>query len=308
MSTSSRTSKSAILLLVLTLFTTLLSGVASAHSNNGKSQEAHHKNENKSNKNEITSATAIKMIVDGLKLNIDNIRFIKQPLASDYYTRIKNDASYAQAFIIAFHNGLEIDKDISPSAKVSREQFAKWLYQGLSRTGDYASIEIFYDFKDADKVTKGYMDSIQKLLIAKIAVLDKNQKFFPKQKITKAQATTMIDKTKKFIKDAKSQTPENPQPTNPEIGILSNVTLSTEKWSDDLTRVTVRATVPHRGYGIDIAKIEFVKDVAIISYRVVQPDPAAFYAQVISDVETYAYIPSRYKATLGTQLLSEPRA
>lgn len=68
-------------------------------------------------KNSISAATAVSLIVKGLNLNIDNIRFIKEPKASDYYTKVKDNAPYAGDFIIAQFNGLELPKDINPRPK-----------------------------------------------------------------------------------------------------------------------------------------------------------------------------------------------
>ncbi|MFD0671892.1 S-layer homology domain-containing protein [Cohnella sp. GCM10027633] len=254
-------------------------------------------------KNSITVAQAVTMIVKGLKLNIDNINFFKEPKASDYYTKVKDSAPYAGDFIIAQFNGLELPKDINPNATVNREQFAKWLYGGLNSTGNYAWIELYIEVKDANKVSKGYMDSIQKLLISKIVSMDSNNRYWPKMNVTKAQAERMVKKAAEFVAQ------NNPtQPENPEIGILSEVKLSSEHWAEGVDRLTVKALVPHRGYGLDIAGVRFVKGVAVVDYRVVQPDPAAFYAQVVTEVKAYVYVPTGSKAMLGEQVLSEPRA
>jgi len=286
--------KPLLLLMLIAMFTVVLSGsVYATGGGHGKSDKY----------KTITAATAVSMIVKGLGLNIDHIRFIKEPKASDFYTKVKDNASYANDFIIAQFNGLDLPKDINPSAKVTREQFAKWLYGALSTRGDYAWIEIYLEVADADKVSQGYMDSIQKLLIAKIVSLDSKRKFYPKYNITPVAAAAMIKKTVKFIEDNKNV----PNPENPESNILWDIKLTSDKVSDEITRVTVSATAPHRGYGIDIAGIKFVKGEAIIQYRVVMPDPAALYPQVVTEVKAETYIPSRYKAVLGPQEPSEPR-
>ncbi|WP_156926571.1 S-layer homology domain-containing protein [Cohnella panacarvi] len=281
-----------LLLLLVAMFSVVASGAAYADS---KSTGA------KAKPNSITVSSAVSMIVNGLHLNIDNIRFIKEPKASDYYTKVKDSAPYAYDFIIAQFTGLELPKDIDPNAYVTREQFAKWLYGGLSSTGEYAWIEIFVDLKDANKVSKGYMDSIQKLLIAGIASTDSHNRYWPKMDVTKPQAERMVKKAAAFAEQ------HHPAP-NPEIGILSDVKLNVEKYADGVDRVTVSAQVPHPGYGLDIASVDFVQGTAVISYRVVQPDPTALYPQVISEAKAFAFIPTGTKASLGEQVPSEPRA
>lgn len=288
------------LLMLIAIFSMALSGSLYAQGNGSKDQGK--KGNNDDQKASINAATAVSLIVKGLDLNIDHIRFIKEPKASDYYTKVKDDSYYAKYFIIAQFNGLDLPKDINPSAKVNREQFAKWLYGALSTKGDYAWIEIYMEIADADKVTKENMDSIQKLLIAKIATLDSKQNFYPKQNITRAQAESWIARTVKFIASQ-----NQPVPPNPESTILSDIKLTTDSLSADVTRITLSASAPHPGYGIDIASVQYVKGEAIIHYRVVQPDPAAMYAQVITEVKAVTYIPSRYKPVLGPLEPSEPR-
>jgi hypothetical protein len=288
-----------LLLMLIAIFSMALSGSVYAHGNGNKDHGK--KGNDDYQKASINAATAVTLIVKGLDLNIDNIRFIKEPKASDYYTKVKDDASYAKYFIIAQFNGLGLPKDINPSAKVTREQFAKWLYGALSNKGEYAWIDIYLDIADADQVTKENMDSIQKLLISKIATLDSKQKFYPKQNITKEQAEVFIAKTVKFIASMNKPVP------NPESTILSDIKLTADSLSADVTRVTVSALAPHPGYGIDIASVQYVKGEAIIHYRVVQPDPAAMYAQVITEVKAVTYIPSKYKPVLGPLESSEPR-
>jgi hypothetical protein len=161
--------KSIFLLALVAVLSFTIAG--SAFAGQGSSKEA--------NKKGITVANAVSAIVKGLDLNIDHIRFIKEPKASDYYSKVKDDAPYANDFIIAQFNGLELPKDVNPSAKVTREQFAKWLYGALSQKGDYAWIEIFINISDAKHISDGNMESIQKLLIAKIFTLDGKQRGHP---------------------------------------------------------------------------------------------------------------------------------
>jgi hypothetical protein len=256
------------------------------------------KDQGKSSKGSLDAAAAVTLIVKGLKLNIDNIRFIKEPKASDYYTKVKDNSWYAGNFIIAQFNGLDLPKDINPAAKVTREQFAKWLYGALSTKGDYAWIDIYIKLADADQVTKGCADSIQKLLIAKIAALDSKQKFYPKRNITLGEAAVMIDKTIAFVEKTK------PVP-NPENPTLTDVKLSSDAVSNEVTRVTVTALAPNPGYGIEVSSIVFVKSEAIVNYRVIKPDPGKLYAQVITEVKLVTYIPSQYKPILGNSETSK---
>ncbi|RKP55310.1 S-layer homology domain-containing protein [Cohnella endophytica] len=278
-------SKPFMLILLAAMFALSVSSSAFAHENNGKGNNA--KNSG------LDAATAVTMIVKGLDLNIDNLRFIKEPKASDYYTKVKDTSAYAKYFIIAQYNGLELPKDINPSAKVTREQFAKWLFGALSHKQDNVWIQIYVNIADAGQVTKGYMDSIQKLLIAKIATLDGKQKFYPKIHITRTQATSMIDKTVKYIAATK---PTEPQPETP---VLTDAKLTVEKETDAVLKVTLSALAPHPGYGIEITGIQFANGQAIIQYKAIQPDPNKMYAQVITELKTVTYVSSAFKPVLS---------
>ncbi|MFB9279945.1 S-layer homology domain-containing protein [Cohnella cellulosilytica] len=279
--------KSMLLLALVAVFSLTISGSAFAGTDKA------------SDKKEITIASAVSAIVKGLGLNIDHIRFIKEPQASDYYTKVADNAAYANDFIIAQFNGLDLPRDVNPAAKVTREQFAKWLYGALSSKGDYAWIEIFLNVSDADLVTDGYMDSIQKMLIAKIFTLDSKQRFHPQNGVTQAQAGLVIARTNKFIEDVAPI-------SEPEPSVLSNVLLSSEKITDEVLKVTLTATVPHPGYGIEITGISFVKNEAVIQYRAVLPDPDKMYPQVLGEVSISTYVSSEFSPVLGDEQPAVP--
>jgi hypothetical protein len=243
--------------------------------------------------------TAVALIVKGMDLNIDNMRFIKEPKASDYFTKVKDNAWYAQAFIIAHLNGLEIPKDIDPAAKATREQFSHWLYKAIERHGEYVWTEIYFMMKDKSQVNPDYMPSIQRLLNGKIASLDAGQNFRPKQAVTRSEAAGMLHRARDLAKNAKPVEPV--EPVDPEKSVLKDTKITTEKVNEDLLKVTVTATVPHPGYSFEIAGIDFRGDQAFIHYRLILPDPAAFYPQVLREVSAVTYISSKYKAVLGEQ-------
>ncbi|SFB36442.1 S-layer homology domain-containing protein [Cohnella sp. OV330] len=246
-------------------------------------------------KSALTAQSAVLLIVNGFGLNIDNIRFIKEPKASDFYTKVKDDAYYAKAFIVANLNGLEIPRDIDPNGKVTREQFAHWIFKAISKKGEYAWIEMYQTFKDEDKVTKGYMDSVQKLLIGKIATLD-NGKFRPKNAITRSEAAVILAKALSFVKNTQPVPPAQPeQPVSP----LTEVKLTSEAYGSEALKVTVSAQAPHPGYGIEIANVAFKDKQAIVTYRILKPDPAALYPQVITTVKASVYVSNAYTPVLG---------
>jgi len=148
----------------------------------------------------LTYAAGTNMLVKGLGLTID-VNFIKKPEASDYYTNLKNNVWYSDAFITASHNMLDIPKDVQPAAEMTREQFAHHLFKSLQRKGEFAFIQIFKEVADQDAITPAYSDSIQKLVITNLVELDKEGRFNPKQIITRKEAAAWLYNTIEFVKD-----------------------------------------------------------------------------------------------------------
>jgi len=239
----------------------------------------------------LTYAEGVSLIVKGLGLNIDNIRFIKAPETTDYFPNIKNDAWYSNAFIIASLNGLEIPKNIKANDVITREQFAHALFKAIMTKGDFAFTEIFMQLEDEADVNKEYMNSIQKLIITKVVTLDKTNQFHPKKAITRSDAAGWLYDAIQFVKETTPipQLPEQPS-LDPKLSITAI--------NADINKVTITAQVPHPGYGLRIASIEFIGDQAIIHVEATLPDPDKMYPQVIQDVEVSTYVDAKFKPVL----------
>jgi hypothetical protein len=242
-------------------------------------------------KGKISYAQSVQMIVKGLNLNMDLLRFIKEPLATDIYTHIPNKAWYANAFIIAHYNGLEIRKDVNPNEIITREQFGDLLVRALEKKGNYPLIKMFIQFNDEAQITPGLQGSLQRMVLYKIAELDKKGNFNPKGQLTRGQATVWLYNTMRFIETHTSI----PTPT---LTPTEKVTIKVEKISDDVNKVTLsRGEKPNAGYGIVINSIRFEQNSqAIITYTLVEPVPDKMYAQVITEAKAETYISSKYKA------------
>ncbi|WP_274651803.1 S-layer homology domain-containing protein [Paenibacillus humicola] len=243
----------------------------------------------------LTYAEGVTLIVRGLDLNIDNLRFIKEPKASDYYTKVKDNAWYSQNFIIAQYNGLKLPKDVNPNAVMTREQFAYHLFQAITAKGDFAFIEMYVVIKDEADVTKAYMDSIQKLLIAKIAELDGKQNFHPKQMMTRSTAAGWLYEAIQFVKTHQPI----PAPPDQQPSSLSDVKLAVAAVNDKVNEVTVTATVPNPGYGFTIASISFEGKQAVIHLEPTFPQPGMLYPQHVAEVKQVTYTASGYTPVIA---------
>ncbi|MDQ0887687.1 hypothetical protein QFZ81_002775 [Paenibacillus sp. V4I9] len=238
-------------------------------------------------KGKISYAQTIQMIVKGMNLNMDTLRFIKQPLASDTFTNIPNDAWYAEAFIIAHYNGMNIPKDVNPNATITREQFGEMLVRALEKKGNFPLVKMFIPIKDEDQITPEYQGALQRLLLYKIAVLDNNGKFNPKAELTRGEAAGWIFNAIRVLETHI----QKPAP-------IEEVSVTVEKVTDDVNKVTLsRGQKPNSGYSIAIQNVRFDQNgQAVISYTLQDPKPDTMYADVITEAKAVTYVSSAYKA------------
>ncbi|EFM12868.1 S-layer domain protein [Paenibacillus curdlanolyticus YK9] len=246
----------------------------------------------------LTYAEGVSLLVKGFGLNIDNIRFIKAPKASDHFPNVKDDQWYSSAFIIAEYTGLDIPQDVDPNAAMTREQFAHPLFKAITHGHDFAFTDIYTMIKDEKDVTPAYMDSIQKLLNTHIVALDNNQKFYPTKQIKRGEAAAWLHDGIAFVK-------EHSQPTTGGVdngpASIYDAKLTVTPVTKAVNEVTITADVPNPGYGIRVQSITFEGDQAIISIAAIPPDPDRVYAQVITTVSIKTYVSSDYKPKLQVQ-------
>lgn len=151
--------------------------------------------------NVITAAESIALIVKALNINLDHVRFIKAPLATDYFTKANNEAWYANTLIIAAVNGLELPSDLDPSEEWTREQFTYQLIQAMEAKRNLPEIKLIpLEFADRDQVTAEYDGAIQRAFVYKLVQLDEEEKFSPKAKISRGQAAEQIYNALEFLK------------------------------------------------------------------------------------------------------------
>jgi len=234
----------------------------------------------------LSYAEAVTLFVKAFDLNLDHLKFIKEPKASEIFTHIKDNSWYAQAFLIAYYNGVDLPSDVKPAAAISREEFAHYLYKIVSSKGDYAVIELWHEYADLSEVKQDYQASINILLNMGIITLDKNKKFYPKKSITRAEAAIMIFSALQFIE----KTPPIPPIRDEEIS------LSVEKMSEKVNKVTLDwGEKPSSGYSIAIDKIEFKDNIATIYYTLTYPDPNKVYLTVITRPTAETYVDAKYQ-------------
>ncbi len=241
----------------------------------------------------LSYAEAVTLYVKAFDLNLDHIKFVKAPVASDLYDNIKNEAWHANSFVVAYHNGATFPRDLDPMAAMSREKFAHFLYQILSSKVKISMPMVWNAYADLDKVNEEYQSSINALLTLKIANLNKENQFLPKKAISRAEAAVMLYNTLERFGD---QFKEN-MIVKPKLPIhQADVQVYTEKVNEEVNKVTIDwGEKGSTGYSVTIDRIEFTNDVATIYYSLHYPDPKKYYAMVITYPKASTYVAAGYK-------------
>lgn len=149
----------------------------------------------------VTTAQGIQFISGGLQLSLAAIDFNKAPVASELFPKVKDKAWYAEAFINAYYNHVELPTTIDPAKIMTKEQYAHYLVQAIEAVGNLPMINIVpADIADEAALTPSYQGSIQRSLKYKITSLDASGKFNPKSELTRAEAAIMLYNALEFLK------------------------------------------------------------------------------------------------------------
>jgi hypothetical protein len=247
-------------------------------------------------KGTISYAQGVQLIVKAFGHNLDLMRFMKMPAASEFFSNIQNDSWYADAFVRAHFNGVDIPKDVNPNAVITREQFAHMLDCALGRKANFPTVKMFVEIKDGDQITPELQGSIQRLVHYNVVALDKDGKFSPKSELTRGEAAAWIFNAIKVLEQAQ-------KPVQSE-----KIELSVEKVNDDVNKVKLsRGEKPNAGYAIAIESISFGQDGrAVIRYMLQDPKPDQVYADMITVPKAVTYLSSKYEAVLEPAAIGSP--
>lgn len=233
----------------------------------------------------ITSAEAVQMVVKatGLKM-LPNF-------SGKSFSTVPDEAWYADAVNIAAQHGLPVTADTKWNEPMNREDFANLVATAVQKTGDYPLIAMYIHVADENLMKEKTRGSVQFLLLTKIAELDKNDKFNPKQALTRMEAAEMTHAAMQFIGNHKQVDIDKLQPTD------ENISVQTVKVNAEVNKIVItKDNLPHPGYGIAVTSIDFVSDKeAVVYYKIIQPDPDMSYPQVISKSSAETFVPSKYQ-------------
>lgn len=243
----------------------------------------------------LTYAAGITMIVRGLGLNLDEVPFIQKPRANDAFDFVLDGQWYSEAFITASVY-LDVPRSVKPGLSMTRERYAHHLYRGIAAAGKFALPEPELFIEDEAGIAPEYRESVNMLLLTGIAALNGDKKFEPKRAITRSEAAGMLYEAVRFLRKLEETDREQ---LSAAPGPLTEISLASERLNESVKAVTIRATAPHPGYGIRVSSIVFEDNTAFIHVEPVMPDPERFYPQVLTEVNTVAYIGAEYEPVLA---------
>lgn len=237
----------------------------------------------------------IDMIVKALGLNIDNIRFIKAPQATDYFSKANNKASYAPSLIIAGVKGMESVREQNPETPATRELFAQALYDAIQSTGQYPVNMMWIIIKDEKAFKNNGINAVQTLIKFNVVSLQ-NGNFRPTANITKAEAEQMVKKAAEFVA-SHARTTNADANANAGQGSSNGVTFTSTPVNDKVTSVVISAgEKPTSGYELHVISITFTPaKQAIIHYKLTTPPQGSMNLQVISEPKAEAFVPAGYQ-------------
>lgn len=151
--------------------------------------------------NKVTAAQSIQLFVRAFNLNLDTIRFVKEPKATDYYKNAKDNAWYSKALIISAVNGMNFTADIDPDQNLTKEEYIYHLVNATEIYGQLPLIKIIpVEIADRDKMTIEYSGAIERALKYGIVKLDADGKFNPKAELSRADAAEQLYNALEYLK------------------------------------------------------------------------------------------------------------
>ncbi|MFD2672267.1 S-layer homology domain-containing protein [Marinicrinis sediminis] len=266
---------------------------------------------------EMTYAQAVSMVVSGFNLNLAHMLFIKAPQASDSFTQVPEDAWYSQSFIIAGVYGLAVDRDVNPSATITREEFASLIMSAIEAKGNYAFTEMYFTINDEADIDPDSKGDIQSLLNASIVELDENQNFYPKRVITRGEAAGILYEALQMVDNQEpvdTELPDGDDPvSNPidsdlyegdeEVTLDDEPVMKVNKLDSGVQEVTVTWGVkPNSGYYLILEKVEFTESgEAHVYVRKHVPVWTESYLQALTQPKVNAYVGGEYTPVLKVQ-------
>jgi predicted secreted protein len=143
----------------------------------------------------VSRAQLSTVLQRSFQLDYGEIRFVKQPLASDYFRDIENEAWYANGLVMcAINNIFETTGDFFPERSVSRIEIARSIYRSFNAKGiSVPMIMMMPIYEDTDYLSQE--DTNAMIFVSNTGIMNgDNNCFRPEQNMTRAELAKVINR------------------------------------------------------------------------------------------------------------------
>ena len=141
----------------------------------------------------VSRAQLATVLQQTFQLDYGQLQFIKQPLASDYYSDVDNEAWYANGLVMcAINNIFATSGDFSPDRSVSRMEIARAVYRSFNAKGiSVPMIMIMPNYEDTTSLSQEDTNAVT--FVSNTGIMKGNHNYFrPESNITRAELATIL--------------------------------------------------------------------------------------------------------------------
>ena len=145
----------------------------------------------------VTRAQLAKVLVDTFQLDYGQLRFIKQPVASDYYRDVDNASRYADAVVMCAINQIfnrTEDNHFKPAAELTRMEVAGAIYRSFNAKGiSIPMIMMMPVYNDTQTLAQEDMNAL--IFVSNTGIMrGDGQNFRPADRVTRAELARTINR------------------------------------------------------------------------------------------------------------------
>jgi predicted secreted protein len=145
----------------------------------------------------VTRAQLAKVLVDTFQLDYGQLRFIKQPAASDYYRDVDNTSWYANAVVMCAINQIfnrTENNSFEPAAELTRMEVARAIYRSFNAKGiSIPMIMMMPVYNDTQELVLEDMNAL--VFVSNTGIMrGDGQNFRPADRVTRAELARIINR------------------------------------------------------------------------------------------------------------------
>jgi len=145
----------------------------------------------------VTRAQLAKVLVDTFQLDYGQLRFFKQPAASDYYRDVDNASWYADAVVMCAINQIfnrTENNSFEPAAELTRMEVAGAIYRSFNAKGiSIPMIMMMPIYNDTQELAQEEMNAL--VFVSNTGIMrGDGQNFRPADRVTRAELARTINR------------------------------------------------------------------------------------------------------------------